>query len=135
MEGSCSHHLENSITTTYDYFVYSNNHNNNYYFVFLICLQTLCKHLFAIPLTQLFAVLLTTFLQATLVRYSFQTAIRYSAHNLFVSTNLYSLDLHSGDLLVNSIATTLLFLNSHTYLSPHAYCCCFLIPILKLLLV
>ena len=37
--------------------------------------------------------LLTTSMQATFVHYSSQTAIRYSAHNLFVSANLYSFDL------------------------------------------
>ena len=60
------------------YHVYNNNYNNNYSFVIFICLQA--------------------FLQATLVRYSFYTTIRCSAHNIFVSANLYQSNLHSSDL-------------------------------------
>ena len=48
----------------------------------------------------------TTFLQATLVRYSSHTTIRYSAHNLFVSTNIYSLDLYSKELPTMTVPFT-----------------------------
>ena len=47
---------------------------------------------------------LQTCLQATLVHFSSHTAIRYYAHNLFVSANVYSLDLHKGDLQTRNLS-------------------------------
>ena len=42
-----------------------------------------------------YSYLLTTFLQVTLFRYSSHTTIRYFAYNLFMSANLYSVDLYN----------------------------------------
>ena len=47
--------------------------------------------------------LLITFMQA-FVRYSFHTTIHCSPHNLFVSANLYSLDLNSCDLQTSNLS-------------------------------
>ena len=46
----------------------------------------------------------TTFLQATLVRYSSHTTIPYSVHTLCVSTNTYSLDVYSEELLTTTFS-------------------------------
>ena len=60
---------------------------------------------------QLYATLLTTFLQAKLVRYSFPfTTNRYSAYKIFVSANLFSLDLNSGDLPTGNLFRCLIHL-------------------------
>ena len=67
-------------------YLYNSNYNNNYSFVILICSQP--------------------FLQAILVSYSSPTTIRSSAHNLFVSTNTYSLGMYSEELQTTNVFFT-----------------------------
>ena len=50
--------------------------------------------------------LLTTFFQATLVLYSLLTTIRYSAHNVFASSNTYSLELYSEEIQTTTATST-----------------------------
>ena len=48
--------------------------------------------------------LLPTSFRVTLVRYSFHMAIRYSAHNIFVNSNLYLLDLYIEELQTRNLS-------------------------------
>ena len=62
---------------TYSTCTYNNNYNANYSLVILICLQPFCKQIFLC-----------------------------AAHNLFVGTNIFSLDLYSGDLQTTTVHFT-----------------------------